>query len=207
MQISSMSPTRRSLLRAALALPGGLFLTTDIAADPLQPTPECADADDPTPPAIEGPFFKPQSPRRASLLEPGLRGRSLVLSGRVLSTDCRPIPGALIDFWHADDGGEYDNAGFRLRGHQFAAPDGGFRLETIVPGEYTGRTRHIHVKVQAPGLPRILTTQLFFPDEPRNRRDRIFRRDLLMDAASAGDAMTGRFDFVLVARGRAVQGG
>ena len=66
---------------------------------------------------------------------------------------------ALLDVWHADDRGGYDTAGFRLRGHQFTDGSGRFELETIVPGLYPGRTRHIHVKVQAPNGP-ILTTQL-----------------------------------------------
>ncbi len=39
---------------------------------------------------------------------------------------------------------------------------GRYTLETIVPGEYPGRTQHIHVKVQAPNGP-ILTTQIYFP--------------------------------------------
>jgi len=44
-------------------------------------------------------------------------GTRLVVEGVVLSTACTPIPGALIDFWQADDRGEYDNSGYRLRGH------------------------------------------------------------------------------------------
>ncbi|MGH3322486.1 MAG: hypothetical protein ACRDN9_20380, partial [Streptosporangiaceae bacterium] len=44
---------------------------------------------------------------------------------------------------------------------------------TIVPGLYPGRTRHVHVKAQAPYEP-ILTTQLYFPGEPRNRTDPLF---------------------------------
>jgi protocatechuate 3,4-dioxygenase beta subunit len=119
-----------------------------------------------------------------------------VLAGSVLATDCTPVPGALLDFWQADDSGEYDNEGYRLRGHQFADGQGRYRLETIVPGLYTGRTRHIHVKVQAPRQ-EVLTTQLYFPDEPRNRRDWIFDERLVMQIAGAGDDRFGRFDFVV----------
>ena len=96
--------------------------------------------------------------------------------------------------WHADDKGEYDNVGFRYRGHVITTPDGTFRFRTIVPALYTGRTRHYHVKVQAPGS-RLLTTQLYFPNEPANLRDGLFQRELLMRVANAGDA--GRFDFIL----------
>jgi len=60
------------------------------------------------------------------------------------------VGGALLDFWQADAAGDYDNTGFRLRGHQFSGADGRFRLATVVPGLYPGRTRHIHVKVQRP---------------------------------------------------------
>ncbi len=58
--------------------------------------------------------------------------------------------------------------------------DGRYRFETIVPGVYPGRTRHYHVKVQAPNGP-ILTTQLYFPGDPGNARDGIYRDECLMD--------------------------
>ncbi len=70
-----------------------------------------------------------------------------------------------------------------------------YRLQTIVPAEYPGRTRHIHVKVQAPGK-RILTTQLYFRDEPGNRRDGLYRPDLEMRMAGKG-AGEGTFDFIV----------
>jgi protocatechuate 3,4-dioxygenase beta subunit len=92
------------------------------------------------------------------LREPGIEGRHLVLSGLAMTTGCVPLSRAVLDFWHADASGEYDNSGFRLRGHQFTDDHGRYRLETIVPGVYPGRTRHIHVKVHAPGT-RILTSK------------------------------------------------
>jgi protocatechuate 3,4-dioxygenase beta subunit len=162
----------------------------------LPPTPACDDGDDPTPEQTEGPFFTPDSPERASLLEPGLEGTTFVLAGSVLATDCTPVPSALLDFWQADDSGEYDNEGFRLRGHQFADGRGRYRLETIVPGLYTGRTRHIHVKVQAPGQD-VLTTQLYFPDEPANETDGLFDQALVMSASPTRDSRAARFTFVV----------
>ena len=61
--------------------------------------------------------------------------------------------------------------------------------------------RHYHVKMQAPrqGVC-VLTTQLYFPDEPMNCRDGMFRRELVMRIAEAGDGLLGRFDFVLDTR-------
>src|SRR5580765_678337 len=158
-------PSRRRFLRLLLAAPlafaVGLRLASPrplaAAAAGFAATPECGDDDEPTPSETSGPFFKPRSPLRTSLLEPSLAGTKLTLTGRVFTRNCTPVPGALLDFWHADDEGEYDNDGFRLRGHQFADAQGRYRLETIVPGAYSARTRHIHVRVQAP-KGRVLTT-------------------------------------------------
>jgi protocatechuate 3,4-dioxygenase beta subunit len=212
--------SRRRLLHLGLALPLPLALaacddgppgspagpttaagpattTAAGAAGTLAPTPACDDGDDPTLAQTEGPYFTPNSPERASLLEAGLGGRRLVVAGTVLTTDCRPVRRALLDFWQADDAGQYDNQGYRLRGHQFSDAEGGWRLETVVPGLYTGRTRHIHVKVQAPDGP-VLTTQLYFPGEPANDRDGIFRPELLLaDVRDRGDTRQASFTFVL----------
>lgn len=163
----------------------------------LPATPACGDDDDePTLAQTEGPYFTPNSPERTSLLEPGMAGTRLVLSGTVLSTACASVAGALVDIWHADDAGAYDNQGYRLRGHQFADAQGRYQFETILPGLYPGRTRHIHVKVQAPGGP-VLTTQLYFPDEPGNAADGIFSPELLVTLGSAADGLSATFDFVL----------
>jgi protocatechuate 3,4-dioxygenase beta subunit len=161
----------------------------------LAPTPACGD-DDPTPAQTEGPFYTPDTPQRTSLLEPGITGTPLLVTGTVLATNCQPIAGALLDFWHCDDSGVYDNVGFRLRGHQFADDQGRYTLETILPGLYPGRTRHIHVKVQAPNQP-VLTTQLYFPDEPENANDGIFDPALLMDVQASQTGKLAAFDFVL----------
>ena len=128
----------------------------------------------------------PDTPLRTTLLEPGIAGTRLLLSGQVLSTRCTPIAGALLDFWHTDHAGAYDNEGYNFRGHQFADDAGRFVLETIVPGIYPGRTRHIHVRVQAPNQP-ILTTQLYFPAESGNQGDSIFNPALLVTLADAGE--------------------
>jgi protocatechuate 3,4-dioxygenase beta subunit len=162
----------------------------------LQATPPCDDGDEPTDSQTEGPYYTPNTPRRSNLVAPGVRGTALLLTGDVVDTRCRPVRGALLDFWQADATGRYDNEGYRLRGHQFADARGRFALRTIVPGLYPGRTRHIHVKVQRPHG-RILTTQLYFPGEPRNRTDGIFDASLLMDVRSLDAGRRARFRFVL----------
>jgi protocatechuate 3,4-dioxygenase beta subunit len=162
----------------------------------LSPTPSCRDGDEPTVRQSEGPFFKPSSPERSDLREPGGGGVRFELSGFVQTRSCRALGGAVVDLWHADEKGEYDNIGFRYRGHVITGSDGAFRFRTIAPALYSGRTRHYHVKVQAPGS-RLLTTQLYFPNEPANLRDGLFQRELLMRVADAGDSLVGQFDFVL----------
>jgi protocatechuate 3,4-dioxygenase beta subunit len=191
------TPTRRIILGAGAFAAGSLLgIGCSTAQAPLQPTPACHDGDEPTLAQTEGPFFKPSSPERVELLEAGMAGQPIELVGFVLTRNCKPIAGALLDFWQADDKGRYDNSGFRLRGHQFTNSEGRFRLRTIVPGAYVGRTRHIHVKVQPRGG-RVLTTQLYFPGEAKNRSDGLFRAELLMRTAKNEGWLAGRFDFVM----------
>jgi protocatechuate 3,4-dioxygenase beta subunit len=198
----SGSLSRRRVIVAGactgLLLPARNALAQGAAQD-LAPTPSCHDGDTPTLPQTEGPFFKPKSPLRSDLREPGIAGRPVELSGVVLTRSCRPVANALVDLWHADDGGEYDNRSFRLRGHVFTDAQGRYTFRTIVPGLYPGRTRHYHVKVQAPNRP-VLTTQFYFPDEPRNRADDLFDGKLVMQVAAADDDLRARFDVVLAMR-------
>ncbi|GAA2061616.1 dioxygenase [Streptomyces albiaxialis] len=201
--------TRKSVLRAAMAAaPAAVLIGTGAAAGPalardkvadrkpLEATPTCDDGDDPTPPQTEGPYFKPNSPRRDSIVPPGAPGRPLSVSGYVFSVGCKPLANVLLDWWQADANGAYDNVGYRFRGHQFTGADGSFRLTTLRPGLYPGRTRHLHVKLQAPNRP-VLTTQLYFPGEPRNQTDPIFDSRLLMTVRPVGSGYQASFDFVL----------
>ena len=197
-----MELTRRRLLELAVALPpvaalAARFAGPAEAAIPLAPTPAIADADEPTPELAEGPFYTPRSPRRRSIVPAGAPGTRLALSGRVLTTSGKPVARALVDFWQCDARGVYDNDGYRFRGHQFTDARGRYTLRTVVPGLYPGRTRHIHVKVQAPRR-RALTTQLFFPGVAENRSDGIFDPDCLVRGwRRAGSGRAARFDFVL----------
>jgi protocatechuate 3,4-dioxygenase beta subunit len=189
--------SRRALLGGGVIAAGSLLQADGgFAEAPLPATPACRDGDEPTLPQTAGPFFKPSSPERTELVEAGMAGQSIELVGFVLSPACKPLAGALLDFWHADAKGQYDNSGFRLRGHQFSDAQGRYRLVSIVPGIYVGRTRHIHVKVQ-PRDGRVLTTQLYFPREPKNRSDGLFRRELLMRTTENAGLLAARFDFVV----------
>lgn len=224
-----MAVTRRNALRLFLGL-GGTILATGTAglvwlqrkfdprtsidypfppspegagaAGPLPPTPACDDGDaESTESCIEGPFYISNTPERRVLREPGIPGSPLLLAGRVLTPDCRPVAGAVLDFWSCDGAGVYDNEGFKLRGHQFTDASGAYRLETVKPSGYKQyglhRTPHIHVKVQGRGT-RLLTTQLFFPGEPLNAQDYLVRDSLMIDLARSEDgSLIGQFDFVL----------
>lgn len=163
------------------------------------PAPTCAAPARPTPSQTEGPFYKANTPQRTSLIEQGMAGTKLIITGYVLSPDCRPVPGAWLDFWQADDRGAYDNTGFRMRGHQFTDSAGVYYLETVMPGLYTGRTRHIHVKVRAPNGP-LLTTQLYVPGEAQNSRDGIFNPSLVVTMRDTPDGKIATFNFIVALR-------
>lgn len=160
------------------------------------PAPECRPGASPTPRQTEGPYFKPGAPHKPDLVEPGIGGRPIEVTGSVVTRACQPVANARIDVWQADAEGRYDNRGFRLRGHVLTDAEGRYRFRTVVPGYYEGRTRHIHIKVVAEGA-RTLTTQLYFPDEAGNRNDGLFRRELVMPVTRTGGALAGRFDFIL----------
>ncbi|MGQ4807684.1 hypothetical protein NKDENANG_01039 [Candidatus Entotheonellaceae bacterium PAL068K] len=194
---------RRLLLQAGVMGMVGLTLRQPRArATPsgamLMPTPACRGKDEqPTPRQTAGPFYTPDTPERTTLIDPGIRGTQLLIMGKVLTTQCQPIANALLDFWQADANGHYDHEGYILRGHQFTDQDANFRLLTVVPGNYPGRTRHLHVKVQVPHG-RILTTQLYFPNEPQNRRDGLFNSKLVMRVSQiTAEQLRAQFHFVL----------
>lgn len=151
-----------------------------------------------TSPNQEGPYYMTGSPQRDSLIDPGMPGLPLLISGSVLDQDCAPIAGAKVDFWQTDAAGAYDNSGYTLRGHTIAGEDGAYAIETIEPAPYPGRPAHIHVKVFAPDGRELLTTQLYLPGTEGSRDVRA-APDLLV--AYAGEDESGRqlvpFDFIV----------
>lgn len=116
----------------------------------------------------EGPFYKTNPPvisgsQLASSTEVGSR---MVISGRVRNLDCsKVIPNTIIDVWHANNAGQYDNTSYNLRGKTTSNSQGFYIFETIKPGKYLNgskyRPSHIHFKITPPGFS-LLTTQLYF---------------------------------------------
>lgn len=182
---------RPSFVAACLA--GVLFAA--VAASPSPANAVCAGFG-PTPGQIGGTHFK-ASPMRHSVLVAGTHGTRFTLSGYVLTSRCRAISGARIDFWQADETGAYDDTGVRLRSHQFTDARGHYWLDTILPGPYANRTRHIHVTVRATGE-RAVTTMLYFPGVALNAHDPFFDRRLLVRLRIVKHHFQARFDFVLL---------
>jgi len=172
---------------------------------------------------ILGPMYNYGAPvfqlKLATDDEPGQR---LMLRGTVLSADCRtPLPGTLIEIWHADDRGFYDKqqpGNFleemkpHLRGMIRADAKGRYEVETIIPGAYPippgvpglekygglTRARHIHIKV-LPFLNVALTTQLYFKGDEHLGGDPWggHKPSLALDMKQDGRYMKADFDFVL----------
>lgn len=147
----------------------------------------------PTPSDIEGPFYKENAPFNNELHD----FPSLFLTGKVLDIDGKLLLDAILDVWQADENGVYDNVGFNLRGKVKVDGNGEYKLTTIIPGDYQindnppdFRCAHIHFKVSAKGY-KLLTTQLYFPDDKYNATDHWF------DPRRVIQHPNGVFDFVL----------
>lgn len=121
-----------------------------------------------------GPFYSRNAPELGDLCSSGSGGKArLLVSGRVLAApDCKPLPGALVEVWHADANGDYsgftrgktDDPACLLRASIKADAEGRYAFSTVVPAEYPGRPRHIHYRVSHPGHT-TLVTQLYFARE------------------------------------------
>ncbi len=150
-----------------------------------------------TPPVDEGPYYTSGSPERGNIAGEGTAGKKLVLEGRVMDRNGKPLPRAWLDFWQADGNGRYDNIGYNLRGHQYADKDGRYRLETVRPMDYMMRAPHIHAKVRANENSPILTVQLYFPGEKKNKTDSLFEKGTVMDVKDTAEGQRATFDFVV----------
>ena len=136
------------------------------------------------------------------LLEKGMAGTPLTVTGRVFDTHGRPLKGALLDVWQTDYKGTYDNTGFLLRGKLYTDDEGGYTLRTVKPLYYGEpgdmRPAHIHVKASFEKSP-ILTTELYFKGDPWIHRDAGARPSLIMSPRRGSEGLVAKFDFVIKA--------
>ena len=181
---------------------GALLLPTVAIADddhhgPFPTAPTCAN---PTADNIEGPFYKRGAPSRATLVKDADLGERFELAGSVRGTDCKPLANAVLDIWHADAKGGYDNDGWGMRGTIATDAHGRFTLRTIIPGRYLNgrrfRPAHIHVKVRAKGHSE-LTTQLYFDGDPYIEGDPFVVSSLIMLHKKDGSLRRAAFNFVV----------
>ncbi len=120
---------------------------------------------------VEGPFHEDGAPQRTQLVSAGEPGMPLIVTGRVLDEACKPIAGASLDVWHADDNGDYHDTteNFRCRGQMKASGEGAYMFTSVKPGRYplgnSTRPAHVHFIVSQPGFVP-LTTQMYFQDDP-----------------------------------------
>ena len=137
-------------------------------------------------PTLVGPFFVPDAPRfpNGADIANGAQGAPLLVSGRVLDLEQRPVGGAVIDVWHSDERGLYDvqddfeAKGAWARGQLVSEPDGRFWFWTVMPTHYPAptdgalgdlfmnttrryyRPAHLHCRVEAAGF-ELLVTHIF----------------------------------------------
>lgn len=162
-----------------------------------------------TPSSVEGPFHSPAPPRaNGDWIATGPerdRAEVMVVRGRVTDTHGRPIPGATVDIWQADDAGHYDTQDpaqdpGNLRGLFTTDADGAYWFRSVVPasypvptdgpggellramGRHPMRPAHIHYRVEAPGH-RPVTTHVFVAGDPYLASDAAFavKEELVVD--------------------------
>lgn len=163
----------------------------------------------PQPSLPDGPYYAFDTPETRKVAASGTPGQPMVFQGRIVDIDGNPVDGAIIEIWHADGNGDYDNEEFNCRGHQFTNADGCFEFQTVKPYGYGKRSlsfagvidyraAHLHVKMKKDN--RKQTTQIWFPDDPRNATDVAY--DRVKDVATVNQGFIGgmvhiRFDFIL----------
>lgn len=154
-------------------------------------------AGDATEATVFGPFFVEGSPRveAGGDIAGGAPGEPCWVEGTVTDTDGRPVPGARIEVWEADDDGlydvQYDDERTSARAHLLSDDAGRYSFWAITPTPYpipddgpvgrllaaTGRSpmraAHLHFMVTAPGL-RTLVTHIFVEGDELLDRDSVF---------------------------------
>lgn len=145
-----------------------------------------------TPRQTEGPFYPDKMPLDTDndliiindTLTPAV-GTIAYLSGKVTDIKGNPQRNALVEIWQVDKHGVYLHSrggsrekldsNFQGYGRFLTDSKGRYSFRTLKPSPYSGRTPHIHMAVSTKGK-RVLTTQCYVKDEPRNQKDFILQR-------------------------------
>ena len=165
---------------------------------------------------ILGPFYIPNAPHYplgANISLDG-KGEPLVVRGKVTDAEGKPIAGAKIDVWQANDDGFYDvqqkgvQPDMNLRGLFTADSEGGYWFRSAKPryypipddgpvgkllaklGRHPNRAAHLHMIVTAPGFEPVVT-HIFTPDCPYLEEDAVFgvKESLIADFQRVDDSM------------------
>jgi protocatechuate 3,4-dioxygenase beta subunit len=134
-------------------------------------------------------------------------GQRIIVSGRVLDEDHRPVANTAMEIWQANAAGRYIHAkdnwdapldpNFTGAGRVITDDQGRYRFVTIRPGAYpwgnhanAWRPAHIHLSLLGPAFATRLVTQFYFPDDP------LIAIDPIANAvpAAARDRLVARFD-------------
>ncbi|MCB9251974.1 MAG: hypothetical protein H6605_05870 [Flavobacteriales bacterium] len=158
---------------------------------------------------ILGPFYKSGSPVRSDLTFEGLEGNVIQLEGQVFKSDCiTPLHEALVEIWHCNTKGEYDNSekGFKHRGSFLTGKDGKYTFKTILPGKYLNgevyRPSHIHYRVTAKNTSELIS-QIYFKGDPHIEKDpwasnkKAIHRILPIIPAQINGRLTVKFDIYM----------
>jgi protocatechuate 3,4-dioxygenase beta subunit len=155
-----------------------------------------------TEPMELGPYHRDGTPVRTILRREHEPGDKLTVRGIVRGEDgCSALADVIVDVWQADASGRYDfqddpapssPAAYRMRGITLTDGGGHYAFETVLPGHYGERARHIHYLVQRSGYEPLIT-QLYFEGDPRLTSDPLVRRSLTMPVVRG----TSKFDLVL----------
>ena len=146
---------------------------------------------------VTGPLFGPEriGPTDHDLTLQGEGapiGERIIVSGRVLDGNGRPVPHTLVEVWQANAAGRYPHPrdqhnapldpNFPGAGRTLTDGEGRYRFVTIRPGEYPWRNHynawrpaHIHFSLFGPALATRLVTQMYFPGDPLMDDDPMFQ--------------------------------
>jgi protocatechuate 3,4-dioxygenase, beta subunit len=138
-------------------------------------------------------------------------GERMVVTGRVMDEDGRPVPNTLVELWQCNASGRYHHPvdqhdapldpNFTGAGRTVTGPDGSYRFMTVKPGAYPWRNHanawrpaHLHFSLFGPSFMTRLVTQMYFPGDPLLAYDPIFNS---VPDIKARDSMICSFDLAL----------